>query len=357
MFTPAMDLVLSDAERAELARLLRQTTLSQAIAKRIRVVLALGDGASYSQIGAHEACTDRFIAIWKRRYIEGGVLALADAPRAGRGHGLSAALEAKIVQLTVQTKPPAPLTHWSSRRLAQRLGLAHTTITTVWKRHGLKPHRLERYKASPDPDFETKAADIIGLYLQPPQQAVVFCVDEKTAIQALDRTDPVLPLSPGRAERHGFEYVRHGTLSLYAALEVATGRVEGKTAARHTSVEFIDFLDQVVATAPKRKAIHFIADNLSAHKTKAVQAWLVAHPRVTMHYTPTYSSWLNQVESWFARIERDCIARGIFTSTRELKKKLLQYITLHNQTCQPFVWRYRDPTRRIRATSISHTNH
>lgn len=357
MFTPVLDLVLSEDERAELGRLLRQATLSQAIAKRIRVVLAVGEGQPYSMIGAAEACTDRFIAIWKRRYIEGGVLALADAPRAGRGHGLSAAMEAKIVRLTVQTKPPAPLTHWSSRRLAKRVGVAHTTVADVWKRHGLKPHRLERYKASPDPEFETKAADIIGLYLEPPQHAVVFCVDEKTAIQALDRTDPVLPLSPGRAERHGFEYVRHGTLSLYAALEVATGRVEGMTAPRHTSADFLTFLDQVVATAPKRKAIHFIVDNLSAHKTLAVKTWLAAHPRVTMHYTPTYSSWLNQVESWFARIERDCIARGIFTSTTQLKKKLLQYIALHNQTCQPFVWRYRDVTRRMRATRISTTGH
>lgn len=357
MFLPAMDLVLSDVERAEVERLLRQTTLSQAIAKRARVVMALGDGASYSAIGAAHACTDRFIAIGKRRYVEGGVLALADAPRAGRGHGLSAAMEAKIVQLTVQTKPPAPLTHWSSRRLAARLGLAHTTIADVWKRHGLQPQRLARYKASPDPDFETKAADIIGLYLEPPQHAVVFCIDETTAIQALDRTDPVLPLSPGRAERHGFEYVRHGTLSLYAALEVATGRVEGRTATRHTSAEFVAFLDQVWAAAPKRKPLHFIVDNLSAHKTKAVQAWLVGHPRVTMHYTPTYSSWLNQVESWFARIERDGIARGIFTSTTDLKRKLLQYIKLHNTTCQPFMWRYRDPTRRMRATSNSTTSH
>ncbi|MBL8986590.1 MAG: IS630 family transposase [Gemmatimonadetes bacterium] len=352
-----MDLVLSDGERAELERLLRQATLSQAIARRVRVVLALAGGQTYAAVAAALGCTDRFIAIWKRRYVEGGVLALADAPRAGRGHGLSAALEAKIVQLTIQTKPPAPLTHWSSRRLAQRLGLAHTTVADVWKRHGLKPHRLERYKASPDPDFETKAADIIGLYLEPPQHAVVFCIDEKTAIQALERTDPVLPLSPGRAERHGFEYVRHGTLSLYAALEVATGRVEGMTAPRHTAGDFLTFLDQVVATAPKRKALHFIVDNLSAHKTKAVQAWLLAHPRVTMHYTPTYSSWLNQVESWFARIERDCLARGIFPSTRALKKTLVQYIKLHNETCQPFVWRYRDPTRRMRATSISPTGH
>jgi transposase len=282
---------------------------------------------------------------------------LGDAARAGRGHGITAALEARIVRLTVQTTPPAPLTHWSTRRLAAKLGIAHTTVATVWKRHGLKPHRLERYKASPDPDFETKAADIIGLYIAPPTNAVVFCVDEKTAIQALDRTDPVLPLRPGRAETHGFEYVRHGTRSLYAALEVATGRVQGKVAARHTSDEFLDFLQTVSRSAPRGKAIHFIVDNLAAHKTRAVKDWIAAHPRVTLHYTPTYSSWLNHVESWFARIERDCIARGIFTSTTDLTKKLLRYIKLHNETCQPFVWRYRDPTRRMRATRTSTTTH
>lgn len=177
----------------------------------------------------------------------------------------------------------------------------------------------------------------------------MFCVDAKTAIQALDRRDPVLPLSPGRAERHGFEYVRHGTLSLYAALEVGTGHVEGMTAARHTSQEFVAFLDRVIATQPRRRAIHLIVDNLSAHKTTAVQRWLATHPRVTMHYTPTYSSWLNQVELWFAKIERDCIARGIFTSTADLRRKLMQYIRAHNTQCHPFVWSYTDPRRRIRA--------
>lgn len=286
-----------------------------------------------------------------------GFPALADAPRAGRGHGITAALEAKIVRLTLQTKPPAPLTHWSSRRLAAKLDVAHTTVTTVWKRHGLKPHRLERYKGSPDPDFETKAADIIGLYIDPPVNAGVFCVDEQTAIQALDRTDPVLPLRPGRAETHGFEYVRHGTRALYAALDVATGHVQGQVAARHTSAEFVDFLDTVTRSAPRGKAVHFVVDHFSAHKTQAVKAWLAAHPRVTMHDTPTYSNWLNQVESWFARIERDCIARGIFTSTTDLTRKLLRYITLHNKTCQPFVWRYRDVTRRMPATRNATTTH
>jgi transposase len=218
----------------------------------------------------------------------------------------------------------------------------------------LKPHRLERYMTSDDPDFETKAADVIGLYLSPPANAVVFSVDEKTAIQALDRLDPVLPLSPARAERHGFEYKRNGTLSLYAALEVGTGHVEGMTAARHTSAEFVRFLERLVATQPKRReiqpAIHVIVDNLSAHKTKAVTAWLDAHPRVTMHYTPTYSSWLNQVELWFAKIERDMIARGIFTSTADLRRKLMQYIRQHNKTCQPIQWAYSNPKHRIRAS-------
>ncbi len=252
---------------------------------------------------------------------------------------------------STHAKIPPWDTHWTTRRLGARLGISHMTVQRVWQRAGLKPHRLERYVASPDPDFERKAADIIGLYLTPPEHAVVFCVDEKTSIQALDRRDPVLPLSPGRAERHGFEYVRHGTLSLYAALNVGTGEVEGMTAARHTSADFLAFLERVVATQPTRREIHLIADNLSAHKTKAVQAWLAAHPRVHLHYTPTYSSWLNQAELWFAKIERDCIARGIFTSTADLRRKLMQYIRAHNKTCHPFVWSYSEPTRRIRVNA------
>ncbi len=206
--------------------------------------------------------------------------------------------------------------------------------------------------ASPDPDFERKAADIIGLYLNPPAHAAVFCVDEKTAIQALDRRDPILPLSPGRAERHGFEYVRHGTLSLYATLEVGTGKVEGMPAERHTSEAFVRFLDKVVATQPKRRQIHIICDNLSAHKTKRVAAWLEEHPRVTIHYTPTYASWLNQIELWFSKIQRDMITRGIFTSLSDLRRKLMQYIRAHNKACQPFVWTYRNVKRRIRTNAM-----
>ena len=205
--------------------------------------------------------------------------------------------------------------------------------------------------ASNDPNFETKAAEIIGLYLNPPQHAAVFCVDEKTAIQALDRKDPVLPLSPGRAERHGFEYYRHGTLSLYAAFNTKTGEVIGKTAARHTSEQFVAFLGDIVAHQPKRKEIHVIADNLSAHKTKQVQTFLVEHPNVHMHFTPTYSSWLNQVELWFGRIEREVIARGVFTSVPDLKRKLMRYIRHYNKTPKTVKWKYFDPTRRITSTS------
>jgi transposase len=200
---------------------------------------------------------------------------------------------------------------------------------------------------SNDPDFETKAADIIGLYMNPPRHAAVFCVDEKTAIQALDRLDPVLPLSPGRAERHGFEYYRHGTLSLYAALNTATGEVLGKTAARHTSEEFVTFLRDIVSHQPGHREIHIIVDNLSAHKTQRVRDFLQAYPNVHMHYTPTYSSWLNQVEIWFSKIERDVIVRGIFTSVRDLHKKLMNYIRLYNKVAKPIKWSYRDSSRRI----------
>jgi len=242
--------------------------------------------------------------------------------------------------------------------LARHVGISHMMVARVWQRAGVKPHRIERYMASDDPDFETKAADIIGLYVKPPQHAAVFCVDEKTAIQALDRLDPVLPLSPGRLERHGFEYYRHGTLSLYAALNTRSGEVIGKTAARHTSQEFVAFLAEVVANQPRGKAIHLIADNLSAHKTKRVEQFLAAHPKVHLHYTPTYSSWLNQVENWFARIEREVIARGVFTSVKDLARKLMRYIRHYNRAPKPIKWTYRDSSQRINLnTNVAVTGH
>jgi transposase len=233
--------------------------------------------------------------------------------------------------------------------LAAQLGTNHMTVARVWARHGLQPHRLRRYMLSEDPDFEKKAADIIGLYLNPPDHAAIFCVDEKTAIQALDRLDPVLPLSPGRAEAHGFEYYRHGTLSLYAALDTRSGEILGKTTPRHTSTEFVDFLAEVVASQPRGREIHVIADNLSAHKTKLVDDFLANHPQVRIHFTPTYSSWLNQVEIWFAKIQRQVIARGIFSSLEDLRRKIFRYIRHYNKTATPIKWTYSSPAKRINA--------
>ena len=348
MFTSPYPLTLTPRERLELDAMARSRTLAAGLVERARVILAIAAGESYGALCGRLEVSTTTLTRWRKRFERHRVAGLHDAPRGGRGDRLTPTLEAKILART-QQRPPAPRTHWTTRLLAAEFGLSHMTVQRVWQRARLQPHRLERYVASPDPDFERKAADIIGLYLTPPTHAAVFCVDEKSAIQALDRRDPILPLSPGRAERHGFEYVRHGILSLYAALEVGTGHVEGMTAARHTSADFVAFLDRVVATQPKRREIHFIVDNLSAHKTHGVNAWLADHPRVHLHYTPTYSSWLNQVELWFAKIERDCIARGIFTSVADLRRKLLQYIRAHNKTCHPFVWRYANPKHRIRA--------
>src|SRR5438034_6986982 len=268
----------------------------------------------------------------------------------------TAAVQARVVR-RVQQKPNDGSTHWSCRKWASELSVSKDAVHRTWKEAGLKPHRLERYMASNDPDFETKAADIIGLYLNPPQHAAAFCVDEKTAIQALDRLDPVLPLSPGRAERHGFEYYRHGTLSLYAALDVKTGKVEGKTAKRHTSAEFLVFLRGLVQKSRWAKQIHIVLDNLSAHKTKAVEEFLQENPKVRFHFTPTYSSWLNQVELWFAKIQRDVIARGVFTSVADLSRKLRKYIHAYANSAKPFRWTYTYPKRRIRTYEITGTAH
>jgi len=346
MFTSPFELELSDDERMELERLSRSRTAAAAIVQRVRMILAMAEGVPYADLVERFETSTTTLTRWRKRYVERGVAGLTDELKKGRGDHITAEDEAKILAAT-QKAPPKPLTHWTSRRLAKKLGFSHATIARVWKRAGIKPHRVEGYTSSPDPDFEEKAAEIIGLYLDPPAHAAVFCVDEKTAIQALDRSLPVLPLSPGRAERHGFEYVRHGTLSLYAALEVHTGHVEGMTAKRHTSEAFLSFLDRVVATQPDHRDVHIICDNLSAHKTKAVADWLNEHVSVQIHYTPTYSSWLNQVEIWFSKIQRDLITRGIFTSTTDLRRKIMGYIRLHNRQCQPFRWTYRNTQRRI----------
>jgi transposase len=344
-------IALTKMEQAELNQRATSQSGRADEARRARLILLLDAGHTWAAIRDKLDCTDSFIDRWSKRFAGERLAGLFSRHAGQLPTTLTPALEARILEWTVKRKPADGSTHWSTRRLAAQLGLSHMMVARVWRKHALSPHRLERYMASNDPDFETKAAEIIGLYLHPPQHAAVFCVDEKTAIQALDRKDPVLPLSPGRAERHGFEYYRHGTLSLYAAFNTKTGHVLGKTAARHTSAEFVAFLIDIVANQPRGKEIHVIADNLSAHKTERVEEFLGLHRNVHLHFTPTYSSWLNQVELWFAKIERDVIARGVFTSVPDLKRKLMRYIRHYNKTPKTMKWKYFDPTRRITPTS------
>lgn len=348
MATNSSSLDLTAPERRELERRGRERTGRAEDTRRARLILALDRGESYTEIARALSCNRSYISRWKDRFLADRLAGLYSRNLGRAVEKKTPKIAAKILTWTLKRKPRDGSTHWSTRKLAKELGVNHMMVARVWARAGVKPHRLDHYMVSNDPDFEKKAADIIGLYLQPPEHAAVFCVDEKTAIQALDRTDPVLPLSPGRAERHGFEYYRHGTLSLYAALNTQTGKVVGKTVARHTSAEFVAFLTQVVAHQPRRREIHVIADNLAAHKTKLVQQFLEDNPRVHLHYTPTYSSWLNQIEIWFSKIERDVIARGIFTSKGDLSRKLLRYIRHYNEDAIPIKWTYRNPRRRIR---------
>jgi transposase len=343
---PSTEIVLTPDERHELERLARSRRDRMDHVTRAQGILMLADGATYADVHRRLGWSSRTTATGKARFLAERLSGLGGRHRGSKPTTLTPSLEARILTRTREA-PPDGSTHWSSRKLAQVLRVSHSIVALAWRRAGLQPHRLERYVRSTDPDFETKAADVIGLYLNPPQHAAVFCVDEKTAIQALDRLDPVLPLSPGRAERHGFEYYRHGTLSLYAALDTRTGAVVGQTAARHTSDEFVAFLESVVATQSRRRAIHIILDNLATHQTQKVRTFLAAHANVRLHFTPTYSSWLNQVELWFAKIERDVIARGVFTSVADLRRKIMKYIRRYNRAAKPIRWSYADPTRRI----------
>jgi len=284
---------LTPTQRGELHAPLRRRNLPVGVTQRMRIVLSLDEGLSYREMEEK--------------------LGLATIHPGQPPQKLTPALRARVLQRTRQT-PPDGSTHWSLRKMAAAMKVNKNLIARIWKEADRRPHRLERYMASNDPQFEQKAAAIISLYLNPPHSAAVFCIDEKSTIQALDRLDRRLPLSPGRAEKHGFEYYRHGTLSLYAALNPQTGEVMGQTAARHTSQEFVAFLEEVVATQPQERDVHVILDNFATHKTELVKHFLHQHPNVHLHFTPTYSSWLNQVECWFSKLQRNVIDRGSFTS-------------------------------------------
>lgn len=353
MFTTKQPFRLQPKEQARLQEILRSSRVAAGLARRARVLLLLAEGISLRRIQAQTGMSPRRIQAWKKSWRKKGLDGLLDARRSGRPKRLTAAKQATILAATKE-HPPGPITHWSCRRLARRLGVSHVTVMRVWHQAGLQPHRLRQFMASPDPDFEAKAKEILGLYLHPPENAAVFCIDEKTAIQALDRTQPALPMRRKQPERHTVEYVRHGTVSLFAALEVHTGKVLGRCAPRHTSQEFVQFLQEAIAT-PRRKTIHVILDNLSAHKTPEVQAWAKQHPYVEFHFTPTYTSWLNQVEIWLGMITRDCIRRGAFHSSSDLVHKIMNYIRLYNRNAQPFHWTYRNPKNRIRVSPSSVT--
>src|ERR1700732_2488421 len=315
-------IMLTNSELTELTRRANSRTDRAEDARRARLILLLAEGHTWDEVSERIDCSRGFVASWSRRFTEQRIAGLYSRHLGQVATVLTPKLEARILEATRHV-PTGGATHWSTRKLGAHLDISHMMVARVWRKRGLKPHRIERYMASNDPD-ETKAPDIIGLYLNPPAHAAVFCVDERTAIQALDRKDPVLPLSPGRAERRAFEYFRHGTLSLYAAFNTKTGEVLGKTAQRHSSAEFVAFLTDIVTNQPKGKEIHVIADNLSAHKSALVKDFLAAHPQGRLHFTPPYSSWLNQVELWFSKIERDVIARGVFTSVPDLKRKLMR---------------------------------
>lgn len=344
-------------DRMELERRVRSRSLRADDVKRARLILMLADGKSYREIQGALGCGCDYIRRWKTRFEEAGLGGL-HARHRGRTKRvtLTPRMEAKILDWT--RRPPSDgSTHWTTRKLGRALGISHMAVARAWKRANIRPHRMRRYMASDDPDFETKAADVIALYIDPPQHAAVFCLDEKTAIQALDRLDPVLPLSPGRLERHGFEYYRHGTLSLFAALDTRSGKIIGRTTARHTTEEFVAFLGEVVATEKPGREIHIILDNLSTHKTKRVQQFLADHSNVHLRFTPTYSSWLNQVEIWFSKIERDLIERGVFTSVPDLGRKIRRYIRKYNDRPRPIRWSFNNPQHRITTPASSVTRH
>jgi len=341
-------MILTSEQREELEAVMRKRNGNAALARRARCALLWADGERRVDIRAKLACNDEFVSRWTSAYEVQGLPGLVSLYPGRAPKRWPAKLEARVLDRTLKHLPKDGSTRWSSRKLAAELGdVSFSAVQRIWRKHGVCPHRLDRHMVSNDPDFQTKAADVIGLYLNPPAHAAVFCVDEKTAIQALDRKDRMLPLSPGRAESHGFEYKRNGTLSLFAALNTDTGEVLGKTAARHTSEQFVAFLQGIVDAQPWYQEIHVICDNVSSHKTDLVAAFLARHPRFQIHYTPTYSSWLSQVENWFGRIQRDVISRGIFTSVKDLDKKLMKYIRQYNKDAKPLRWKYADPTRRI----------
>jgi transposase len=330
-------LALSTQQSNQLVEWTRRHKTSQALALRARIILACAQEEKNSTVARRCGVYRMTVTKWRERFIERGLDGLLDEPRPGapRKHA-----DAKIEQLIATTlnERPAEATHWSTRLLARKLGVSQSTVSRVWRAFGLQPHRSETFKLSADPLFVDKVRDIVGLYLNPPTKAMVLCVDEKSQIQALDRTQPMLPLAPGIPERRTHDYVRHGTTTLFAALDLATGKVIGELHRRHRGKEFLTFLRTIDTNVPAQLDVHLIMDNYGTHKTPAVRGWLARHPRFKVHFTPTSSSWLNLVERWFALLSERQIKRGTHRSTLELERAIRSYLDIHNKDPKPFIW-------------------
>jgi transposase len=326
---------VSKADRTELEAWLRSQSIAQALAIRARIVLGSAQGESIRALSERLGVTQPTVCLWRGRYREQGLAGLKTRPRSGRRKQISSARERAVVAVTM--RPPKAATHWSARRLAKEVGLSHVTVHRIWRKYGLQPHRVEHFKFSTDPQFDRKLADVVGLYLDPPERALVLCVDEKSQIQALNRTAPLLPLRPGIPAQMTHDYQRHGTTSLFAALEVASGKVHGRCYRRHRHQEFIEFLNSLARRYPGRE-LHLICDNYGTHNHPAVRQWLAAHPRFQLHFTPTSASWLNLVERWFGLISQQAIRRGSFDSVAQLERAIARFLESWNQNARPFIW-------------------
>ena len=334
---PKARLVLAPTERKTLESWTRRRTSAQALALRARIVLRCATGATNKDVATELGVTQQMVGKWRARFIEQRVAGLLDEPRPGAPRRITDDDVERIIVATLEEKP-RDATHWSTRSMAKRSGLSQTAISQIWRAFGLQPHRSQTFKLSKDPLFVEKVRDVVGLYLNPPDRALVLCVDEKSQVQALDRTAPILPMLPGVPERRTHDYKRHGTTSLFAALDTASGRVIGQLHRRHRAIEFRKFLERIDAEVPADLDVHLILDNYGTHKTPAIKRWLLRHPRFHLHFTPTGSSWLNLVERWFGLLTDKRIRRGTHRSVRELEADIRDYIATHNEDPKPFVW-------------------
>lgn len=334
---PVEALVLTPVERDYLERQVRRQRVARSLSDRCKIVLKCAEGLPGKQVAGVLGISERTVGKWRGRFLRDRIDGLLDEPRAGRPRSIDDDAVAAVIERTLAARP-ADATHWSIRSMAAATGHSHTTIRRMWNAFGLQPHRAETFKLSSDPLFVDKVRDIVGLYLSPPTHAIVLCVDEKSQIQALDREQPVLPMMPGMPERRTPSYVRHGTTSLFAALDIATGAVIGKCYKRHRASEFLDFLKQIDANVPGGLDVHIVMDNYATHKTPAVKAWLARRPHYHVHFTPTSASWINQVERWFAELTRKQIQRGVHTSTAQLEADIRSFIDQHNADPKPFRW-------------------